>query len=273
MINIGLPAVLFLTFIDMELKSAYFLVIVITFFLFCTIYLVGIGLTHIKRISHPLIPFVITGLTFGNIGIPLYTTVFGIENLSKYSILGIGHETFYWFVLCTLLKMKFAGQSFSINTIKGFLKSPFIIAVIAGIAINITGMNLVLSKNIIFNGVNITLGYLGSLLTPLSLIIVGFDLKFQRHYMKQSIKLVILRLLVVVTIGYIFKYLFLDQIIVGDLFFDYAYFTYLILPPPYSLPIFIGQYGTKEHANIATNTVVLSTVIFFVLFIIFLLVI
>ncbi|MBS4539007.1 malate permease [Clostridium sp. D2Q-11] len=268
-INIALPPVLFLTFRDMTLKKEYFLVVLYTFILLIALYIIGILLNKIKYISHPLVPFVVTAFTFGLLGIPLYGSVFGIENLEKISILGIGHEFFIWFIFYTLMKIKFKGESFSLEVVKGFIKSPLILAIIFGLILNVTGYNILFKENSLLKGLDITLEYLSSMATPLILIIIGFGLKINKKYMKQSIKLTIIRIVTILVVGYAFKFILIDKIIVDDKLFDYAFFTLLILPPPYSLPIFVGEYANDEYRDIANNVVVLNTITCIVMYVSF----
>lgn len=260
-INMMLPSVLFITFLDMNLKKEYFLVNVIIFILLSSFFSIGFAINKIKKISHPLLPFVVSGSAFGLLGIPLYAAIFGSENLDKISILGIGHELFIWVIFFNVLKIKFNGEKFSLKGIKGFLKSPIIFSIILGIAFNTLGVANVFHEGIFLKGIYGTMEYLASLATPLILIIIGFGLKFNKKYMRQSIKFIIIRYIIIFTLGYIFKYLFIDHIILQDPLFNYAYFTFLILPIPFSLAIFVSEYSTLEHSELINNTIVLNTVL------------
>ena len=62
---------------------------------------------------------------------------------------------------------------------------------------------------------------------------------------------VAIRLTVILVVGYLFKFFVIDKIITPDKLFNYAYFTFLILPIPFSLPIFVSQYGTKEDTELS----------------------
>jgi predicted permease len=269
--DIALSSVLFLAFINMDLKAEYFFLCLLTFALLCSLYLIGIGINLFKGVTHPLLPFMVTGNAFGFLGIPLFTTVFGSENIGKLSILGVGHEFFVWFVLITLMRMTLKKERFSMSIAKDMIKSPLIVSVILGITLNIMGLGLWIQENPFTKGFYMTLQYLSNLATPLILIIVGYGLKFDRKYMKQSLKFVMIRSFVILTIGYIFKFLLLDRFVLVDQMFDYAFFTFLILPPPLSLSIFIGRFSTKENEELANNTIVLNTVIAVVVFIMFVL--
>ncbi len=270
-IQVSLPSVLFVTFLNMSIGREHFFLVMITVVLLVSFYLSGTLLNKIKRIAHPLIPFMVTGYAFGLLGVPLFGTVFGIENLDRISILGVGHEFFMWFGYLVVLKAKLGGERFSYESIKNFFKTPIIISIVLGVLFNLIGVDPFFQQNIVLKGIYTTIEYLSNLATPLILIIIGFGLKFNRRYMKQSAVFIILRLLVAFTIGYSIKYMVIDRFVSPDPIFDYAYFTTLILPPPFSLPIFVGEYSSEENKELANNTVVLGTVVSVVIFIVFVL--
>ncbi len=260
-INISLPSILFITFLNMEFKVEYLLVFVIVFLMLAMLYFIGILLNKINLITHPLLPFVITGCTFGLLGISLYETVFGAENLEKISILGVGHELFMWIFFFNAIKMRFNNERFSIETIKNIFRSPLVLSIVFGLAFNILGFGQAFLENTFLKGIYTVLQYLGNIATPFILIIVGFGLKFNKKYMKQSAILVSIRYIAMFIVGYTLKFLLIDRIIPNDRLFDYGFFTFLILPPPYSLTIFVGQYATDENKELINNTLVLSTVV------------
>lgn len=106
----------------------------------------------------------------------------------------------------------------------------------------------------------------------LILLIIGFTLKFNKEYTKQSIKFVITRMAIILIVGYLIKFLTIDTLIIGDTLFNYAYFTFLILQLPFSLPIFAGKH-CPEYEELINNTVILSTMLCILTFIIFILLI
>ena len=153
--------------------------------------------------------------------------------------------------------------------LKDLIKNPFIIAVLSGLLINLTGVGEGLSKSIIYNGLLATLDSLGSIVTPLILMILGYELKLNKKYITESAKVVILRLATMLSIGSIIKITILNRLLMPDTMFNYAWFTYLILPPSNSVPILLGQYSTEENAGIATNTTVLNTMVTILIYIAF----
>ncbi len=268
-VNVSLASVLFITFLNMELKDEYFLVFFMIFILLCILFFIGLVLNKIKLIAHPLIPFIVTGCSFGLFGIPLFSTVFGIENIEKLSILGVGHEFFIWIVFYPFMRFRFNNERFSIKKIGDMIKSPLIMSIFLGITFNVIGLGIKIQNNPITSGLYATLKSLADLATPLILIIVGYGLKLNEKYIKQSIKFVVIRTITILIVGYIFKYLVIDHIMIWDKVFNYAYFTFLILPPPLSLSVFVGAYSTKEYEELINNTVVLNTIASIFIFIVF----
>ncbi len=272
-VNVALSAVLFLTFLNMELKVEFFLVFIIIFLLLIIFFLTGFAVNQFKGTFHPLTPFITSGFSFGLLGIPLFTAIFGVENIGNLSILGVGQEFFIWFVFYTVMRVKFKGEKINLGFVKEMIKSPLIISIVFGLLFNILGLENLIRSFPLTMGLYTTLEYLSSLAMPLMLIIVGYGLKFNKKYMRQSTKFVAIRMLIILSLGYLAKILILNNIMETTAIFDYAYFTFLILPPPLSLSIFVGAYSGKEYEELANNTVVLNTVVSIAIFIIFVLMI
>ncbi len=268
-INIALSSVLFIAFVNMELRREYFLVFIMVFITLCIQYILGFLLNRVKWIKHPVVPFITSGCTYGLLGIPLFAALFGIENVGKISILGVGHEFFIWLVFYTIMRMNLRQERISIGIAKAVIKSPTIISIALGILFNMLGLGEWLRSNPIATGVYTTLEYLANLATPLILIIIGYGLNLEKKYMKESLKLLSIRMLSMLSIGYAVKFLVIDKIMQPDILFNYAYFIFFILPPPLSLSIFIGTYSNKENEALTNNTVVLNTVVSISIFALF----
>ena len=83
-VNVSLASVLFITFLNMELKDEYFLVFFMIFILLCILFFIGLLINKIKPMNHALIPFIITGCSFGLLGIPLFGTVLELKTLKSF---------------------------------------------------------------------------------------------------------------------------------------------------------------------------------------------
>ena len=105
LLDISLPAVLFISFINIKLEIDYLFLVLIITLMSVLFYFAGVALNRIKGISHPLLPLTISGFTFGLLGVSLFQTVFGSENLQHLAILDIGNEFFIWIFFMTVLKI------------------------------------------------------------------------------------------------------------------------------------------------------------------------
>lgn len=266
LVSVALPAVLFNAFMTMDLKAEYLFLSVLFFVFMIVLLMVGQLLNKNKKLSHPALPFLMTGFAFGLLGIPMLGGVYGMENVGGLSVLGVGHEFFAWFVYVTVIKHQLGNEKFSVQTIKDFVKSPLIISIVAGLLINVIGLRPILEGFFLTSGLLNTITMLASITTPLILIIVGYGMSFETHYMKKSIQLLVFRLVFVFTLGYLLKMLLIDPLFHMNDLFDMSYYTFLILPPPFMLVIFIAQYDTEESAIVANNTIVLNTLFTIVAF-------
>ncbi len=267
-VHLGLPAVLFKAFLNMTLKKEYIVVVLITIVLCAAAFLIGALVSRLSFFSSKLTPFFMTAFAFGLLGVSLFETMFGTEHLDSISILGIGNEFFLWFIYITLLRFKYTGERFSLETLKNFIRSPIILAVVLGLLLNSFNVAYVFKEWIIFRGIYSVINYLSMIATPLILITIGYGMVFNKKYFKTSLKFVLLRYVILFTVGYLLKITLLN-LWIKDIYFDYAFFTFLILPPPFSLPVFISEYASDEDVELANNMVVVSIAGCFLLFVLF----
>ncbi|GEM02353.1 hypothetical protein SAMN05421839_13013 [Halolactibacillus halophilus] len=270
-VSIALPAVLFTTFLDMEIKSEFLPLSLTVVLMFSFMYIAGFLLSKYRWFNTNLTPFFLTATGFGTIGIVLFLAMFGNDALFNFTVFGIGHEFFAWFIYIPMIHNYFNKQKFSMNVIKDFIKSPIILTIFLGVILNISGFsNAIVNSplNFIWQGILETFNLLGNVITPVLLMIIGATLSLEKIYIKEALRLVILRLTVMLSIGYLFKILVFNNIVESSPLFNFAYFTLLILPPPYSSMVFIGEYESDENLSILSNGLAISTIVCLVIFII-----
>ncbi len=267
-INIGLPSILFLTFVKSEMDVKY-LFLFSGIFIFClTLFFIGIFFKKTKLLTFSFSPFFITGFEFGMIGVALFTSIFGIENLYVIALIALGHEVFIWFVYFPLLKKR---DNISLSVIFiSFLKSPIIFAIILAIFLNVTGLYSVLMQNTIFKGIEESLKLLSSIVVPLILLTVGYSINFQNVRFPLTFKYLAVRILVISILGSIFYFIFKRLITNLPPLFFYAYITFIILPPPFILPLFIKN-EFEDQITFFNNSILIYTLLSFLVFFLFLL--
>jgi len=265
-LNICLPSTLFVTFLNLNLQMEYLVLMVFMMVLFFLLYITGGALGRFFNYKSGMSEFFSTGFAFGLVGIPLFSIVFGEENMGLYSVMGLSHEIFVWFIYFPVLSMKLGGKRDGNSA--GVFKSPLNISVFLGVLFNVMGLGTIFQGNFLLAGMIGTLRYLGSVNAPLILICIGYGMNFDKTYMAESIKLSVIRVITTFSVGYIFKWGVLDRIgaIDGEVF-SYSFFTLIVLPPIFSLSLFLSKYGRKEQEQVISNATVHCTILSMVLFV------
>ncbi len=264
-VNLGLPALFFLSFLTMEIQAAYGLLF-LAVFLYCLL-LFGIGkiLTG-TRLSHDhLNPFFHTGFEFGMVGVALFTSLFGSAQLHYIALIGLGHEFFIWFVYAPLLQAE-EKRSIQIgNILKSFISSPIILAILSALVLNISGAYGYISGSELFGQIEQTLVMLGQLTTPLILLALGSQLSFRNIQWSVSLKLIFTRLVIIGITGPLLM-LFVDRVLFSlHPMMTYGFVTFLLLPPPYIIPVFLGKRHVEE-ALFYNRALILFTVFTLILY-------
>jgi len=71
-VNIALPAVLFISFLNIELQGTYFFIFIFTFSLCIVLYFLGVLLKRQNKIKYTYFPYLMTGFEYGMLAISLF---------------------------------------------------------------------------------------------------------------------------------------------------------------------------------------------------------
>jgi predicted permease len=265
-LNVSLPCILFLAFLNTEFKSEHIWIIVIIFLVNILMLFGGIGFQKLLGVQNQYFPFLFTGFEMGMLGIPLFGTVYGMENLSVIGIIDLGHELFIWFILTALLigvkektrNFKKIGQS--------FITSPVVIGILAGIILNLTGFKQFLSANFLTTGLLNTATFLSQIMIPLILVIIGYQLDFKLSQFSLPSKTILLRMATLLVIALIIIHFVFNQLLKLPHIFSTALLMMFILPPPFIIPLFM-DHQSKEQTYV-NNTLSLGSIVTIVGFII-----
>jgi len=270
-VNIALPAVLFLSFLQVEMEPSFFVVFVVVFMLCVVLYTIGRFLKPIVAPQHEYFPNLMTGFEYGMLGISLFGSAYGLESLPFIAVIGLGHEIFIWFVFLPLLLLKRDGiQQFS-DLLRSFIKSPVIIAILAGIAGSLIGIEHFYRTPITGSIVTVTmttLGFLADLTIPLILIVVGYGIKFDREGVGESLRVVIIRLAILLPLALFIGAILIKQLLGLTQPYATALFVLMILPPPFIIPLFMRKNDVDEKRYV-NNTLALYTLASIAIFIVY----
>lgn len=262
-VNICLPAVLFLSFLNLTIEPSM-IAIVLLVFIACLILLFFGRLFHQKD-AREYYPFFYTGFEFGMLGISLFATTYGYDQIAPMAVIGIGHEFFIWFVYLTLLLKQKNQQQTTASLLRSFVTSPVIIAIVFSLFFNITRLNAWLQTMFAADAVFTALTWLQQLTAPLILIVIGYDIHFSPTSIRASIILAAKRLLVLVPVAAAALW-FVAGLLKMTTAYQVALATLLLLPPPFILPLYMRD-GVQEQKNIINNAIIISTILSLIVFI------
>lgn len=267
-VNFTLPAVMFTSFLETKLESRY-LLLMGTVFLLCILLLwLGRWAKKILQQKWQYFPFLFTGFEFGMLGLSLFATAYGLEHFGSMAILGIPHEIFIWFIYLTLLLKEGNETPPLITTLKSFATSPIIIAIFLSVTLNLLHWGDTLKQFLFWDGIATFLSTLSGLTGPLILLLIGYEIQINRENIRSSILVVALRLGLLVPLALILNQFVLKTVLGLGKDFQAAFFTLLILPPPFIIPIFMQGDRSEEKAFI-NNTLMLYTLATIIIFILY----
>lgn len=265
-VNLALPAVLFIAFLDTEVEANDLVIILVTFALPIGLYLIGKALQPRFGRGHEYFPVLMTGFEAGMLGISLFGAVYGLDRIGQFAIVDLGHELFIWFVYLALLLAKRDGTQDPKSLVTAFVKSPVIIAILGGIIANFAGLETSLYEWPIAGGVMATLSFVAALTVPLILLIVGYGIHLDTAGIREAVRPVIVRLAVVLPVAIILPLILMGNVLDNNREAQAALFTLLILPPPFIIPLYMRPGIDDEHRYV-NNALSLYAVVSIAIFI------
>lgn len=262
-VNLALPAVLFDAFSTMEFQASYLLLFIIIFIYCAILYVIGYSLHRFfpGMFSWDKTKGYMTGFEFGMIGVGLFGAIWGMENLWIIMLIAFGHELFIWFFYVLLISKSSNQSMHPYDTIKHFLSTPTIVAIILGVVANLTGIRALMEDNMIGQSILTAIGFLKPLTSPLILIIIGYTMTFHFRKLREMTIYLFTRVILVLGIGTMVL-LVIKQTVQGmEPLFTTAFYAFILLPAPYILPLYISD---KEEAEYFTQLLLYSTIVTFI---------
>jgi hypothetical protein len=200
------------------------------------------------------------GFEAGMLGYAIFGSVYGQENIYKFGLVDLGQVTFVFFILVPALQRQVSGSQRFIETLRSFIKTPVILAILSGVFFNQSGLYHRVLDQAWYSSLETTLQMLGGMTTPLVALIIGSELRLQLAGLSQPIRTVLLRLLIWVPAGLAFGLLVINSLLGLDRIYQAAVMTMAILPPPFVIPLFMKN-ATVEESAYVVNTLSLATLV------------
>jgi len=260
-IKIALPAVLFDAFSTMTLQVSYLWLFLIVFLYCGLLYVLGNGLHRLfpRTFDRGYTKGYMTGFEFGMIGVGLFGAIWGMDKLPVIILIAFGHELFIWFFYVPLISRSADGSFRFRETAGQLLKMPTIIAIILGVAVNLTGVRHWIEGNVVGQSIFAVIDFLKPVVSPLILIVIGYTMVFRRTDLKKTAAYILSRIGLVLGLGFAALKAVTGLLPALDTaVFTQAFFAFILLPAPYILPLYIRDRG---EADFFTQLLVYSTVV------------
>ena len=267
-----IPCTIFTTFMGLDLRPEHFGLAACVFLI--QLLLLGSGfltarLFGFRRRFAPLYP---CAFAFGFMAIPLFSTVFGLEHMGTLTSMGVGHELFIGLVFMPLARLYLKGEGATSRQIGKNLLSPLFLMIFLALVLQLSGLRDQVVATDLGGGIIDTIGQLGGISSTLILLTVGYRIRLDNPAkLRESVRLVVWRYLLIFVISYAVKALLMDPMAGGDPFFDAAFFTLISQHGSVILNAYIAQYGSREDSEIASNAFAVNAVAGIALFVVYVL--
>jgi len=256
------PCVIFTTILNLDIRSEH-IVLSAAFFMLLLLFLLLSWLTYqFFRIQHRFFIFFSSAFAFGLMGIPLFSAVFGAENMEYLIAMGVGHELFFAVVYIPTANIVLKGEAFSWKNTLRNLTSPLFCMVLAALILNLSGGKEILGATLAGACLLAAITKAASITTVLTMVVVGYQLHFESlKNLRESVLYVLFRYVLSFGVGYVLKWLVFDRLITPSPYFDHAYFTMLSQFGSTMLIILVGKYCSREDMEISSNAFVLNVLV------------
>ncbi|MCX5976737.1 MAG: hypothetical protein NTV33_07920 [Coprothermobacterota bacterium] len=264
-VNFALPSLLFLTFARVTLEGRFFiLTLTIAALGILVLWLSGM-LRRLLRIRSPYFQALLPGFEGGMIGYGIYSSAYGSSNLYKLGVMDLGQAIFFFgFMLAFLERLRNRSRSLA-ESVRASISSPPLLAILFGIAINLSGVMPALDSRPLSVGVLKTLEIVGSLTLPLIGIVIGYEIQLSWKQLPLPALTSLLRVFLWVGVALLLNTFLLDGLLHLDRGFQAALMTLLILPPSFITLLYLPK-GDDETQAYVVNTLSLSTLLTLALF-------
>ena len=267
-VNFTLPAVLFHSFLTADFQLAYFWLVPVIVGFCILLFIVGVILRNVLHGSDRFFPFLMTGFEYGMLGVSLFGAAYGLEQIEKIAIVDLGQETFIWFIYVALLMREVEGKAQPGKLVKMFATSPVILAILAGLILNFLSLGEILTQLPITGGILVTVDWAASITIPLILIVVGYGLRFDISQLAYASRVIMIRLAICIPTALLLNHYLIRGLMGLGKGFEAAFFTLLILPPPFILTLFMKQ-DQKDAIHRVDSTLTLHTVATIIVFLVY----
>jgi hypothetical protein len=142
-----------------------------------------------------------------------------------------------------------------------------ILAILAGVAGNLVGLDELMDSSSLTTALLATLGLLGACTTPLIAIVIGYSTRLRPGALRRPARTVAVRLTAWLVLAIPFAVFIVQGVLGLDPLFAAAVLTMAVLPPPFVIPLYMGSRPEDlAERDYVADTLSLATVVTLVAF-------
>ena len=243
LVKICLPCLLLGTFYKMSFTgreaAAFFTMSGTTLVTF----LLGLVVCRLLKIRQRTAPWMCTTIEGDSVGYALFILLFGQENLYHLGLLDAGNALIQWTLVITMLALS-GGEKKSPREIVKSLVNPVNISILLGVALSASGIGPRLAATKAGETLNSVLDFVGSPVSALIMLSVGYGLSFRNMNWKEMLQSAGARAAISAVIGVIVCVI-LKKLFPEDPMYFGAGLIFFICPPTYVYTM----YARNEEEN------------------------
>ena len=266
-VNITLPAVMVNAFATMEYSGKNIILKLMMFGICLLAWLLGKVIKNVFHMESRFIPFLTTGFEAGMLGYALFMLLYGAERISDFASIDLGQVLFVFTLYKILLGIDGQEKISTRQLVTDMMKSPTVIAIIAGVLLGATGIYDMLAGPGISSMIDACTSFVSAPTSAIILLTIGYDLVLDHIPWAAVMKVTVVRIAIMAGLR-VLAGVIVHAVGLGDSL-DQALNVMLILPPPYVLPVFADDEKQREYVSSALSVMTLITIIGFIMLAIF----
>ncbi|MCR5450117.1 MAG: AEC family transporter [Solobacterium sp.] len=246
--NILFPVLIFNAIFTSVIRKEYILVIAYTALMFVCAYVLGLLLRkwHGEQYEN-VTPFMLPTAEGGNMGLPLFMTIAAPEFMIYPVIFDLAGALFAFIGAPVLVTKKTSGNVSLGTLLKTVFTNSFVIAVIAGLILNLAGVYRMLSASAFAGIYSNTASALTAPVGGVILFTLGYDLKAEREMLKPLLKLACTRVLFYAAV--ILGFFVLFPSLMAGTEFRKAVILYFMCPTGFAMPMIVSKLCRNEKES------------------------
>lgn len=255
--KITLPVVLFNAFFTADYSSATLLTFVVVFVSLGAALAAGFWCRRFNPKYGKFMPFLMTGFEGGMLGYALFGLLYGASSTHVFAMADIGQTTFAYTVFLSGLCIVNGQKPTAGGIARNMLTNPACVGMLLGIVLGALGVGRLVAASAIGPLVTSFISFLTAPTSVLILLMVGYELSFNRELVKPVLQTVVLRFVIMAALCcvgalVIFAIVPYDKRLLSALMLGFS------LPAPFIIPLYADVTG---HGEYISTTLSISTLL------------